>query len=116
VSDTMTITPSVIIRRAHEAEPGAAIEVVWVPYEKTLERALLVFASPEIAETFQADTGLYTEEEGFRVMPSDIEQLRVVLWGGDFKHIAVRGWESPDALDFFDAAEFLTVLREGLEA
>jgi hypothetical protein len=54
VSDTLTITPSVIIRRAKSRERG--IEVLDVPHEESGERALLVFASPEIAETFRAST------------------------------------------------------------
>jgi hypothetical protein len=107
VNDTLTITPSVIIRRSRSTERG--IEVLDVPSgaQESGERALLVFASPEIAETFRADTGCYTEEEGYKVMPSDAEQLRVILWGADFKSVAVRGLEYPEQVAFFDVVDFM---------
>ena len=89
MSDTLTITPSVIIRRSRSGKAG--FQVIDVSHEENGERALLAFASPEIAETFRSDTGTYPEEDGFIVMPSDVEQLRVVLWGGDFKRAALRG-------------------------
>jgi hypothetical protein len=40
-------------------------------------------------------------------MPSDAEQLRVVLWGADFKSVAVRGLEHPEQVAFFDAVDFM---------
>jgi hypothetical protein len=113
VNDILTITPSVIIRRARSLERG--IGVLDVPHKESGERALLIFASPEIAETFQADTGHYTAEEGFKVMPCDADMLRIVLGTLGFERVAVRGWESPDGIDFFDAADFIRMLRESLE-
>jgi hypothetical protein len=106
----LTITPSVIIRRSRSGKAG--FQVIDVSHEENGERALLAFASPEIAETFRSDTGTYPEEDGFIVMPSDVEQLRVVLWGGDFKRAALRGLESPEELSFFDAADFMWLLME----
>jgi hypothetical protein len=119
----MTITPSVIIRRASAnagAKPGE-FGIVDVPdqesdaqgeAQESGERALLVFARPELAEEFRAYSGLYTEEEGFVVMPSSADQLRVVLWGGNFRSVALRGAEpeDPDQILFFEPADFFSVL------
>jgi hypothetical protein len=106
----MYITPSVIIRRKPDDKAG--FQVADVPHEESGERALLIFASPEIAESFRADSGLFPEEDGFIVMPSDADELRAVLGGVGFEHIAVRGWESPDGLDFFDAVDFMWLLMQ----
>jgi hypothetical protein len=40
-------------------------------------------------------------------MPSDAEQLRVILWGADFKSVAVRGLEYPEQVAFFDVVDFM---------
>lgn len=67
MSNTITITPAIIRHKGDET-----LSVANVPHEESGERALLVFASPEVAEDFRRETGSYTDE-GFKVKAVDLD-------------------------------------------
>ncbi len=104
-ADEFIVRPALISRKT-----GERIELAGIP-ASTGERALLVFASPEQAETFRAETGRFSAEEGFNVRPADLDGLETVIevWG--YKHVALRGPE-PDTISELDAETFIAMLEE----
>ena len=107
MEDTFYVTPT-IIKRVNHGE--RTLTVIGLPDDETGERALLVFMSPEQADTFRADTGRFPASEGFEVGAVDRDGLEAIcaVWG--FKRVALRGPE-PEAVSVLDADTFCEMLE-----
>ncbi len=103
------LTPTSI----HRKLPGKDPEIVDVGTPDG-DRALLLFSSPELAETFRENTGAYPEFEGFKATTLDHEAIRVLreLW--TFPRVALYGPEQ-NTVGFFDTEEFVKMLEDSLQ-
>ncbi len=114
-AEDIHITPTIIHRAyagpdvAHEFTHGVA--TVEKP-EKG--RALIVFRSQEEAEKYRSATGKHPEEEGFRTLALDLEELGHIIEEHGCTHVAMpEPWtdDLSGGVDFFAASDFIAMLE-----
>ncbi len=103
------LTPTSI----HRKLPDQAPEIVDIETPEG-ERALLLFASPEVAESFRENTGRFPDFMGFKVTPIDHEAIRALSNFWAFPQVALYGPE-PDTVGFFDTDDFVKMLEDSLQ-
>lgn len=107
------ITPTVLYRIDQDGErlTAAAVE------KPEKGRALIVFRSEKEAEKYRADTGNNPEEEGFKPVSVDSEDLANIIAMHSCTHVAMpEPWTGEGNVDFFAADDFVGMLRESVSA
>ena|SRR5215210_5553234 len=115
MQDTYIITPHLIERWVIADK----VEVVGITHPDTGEgipgeRALLVFASEEKAETFRRRWGLYPASEGYEVVAVDVDGLRNVIRTLGYETVALCGLEADGGADCLGAEAFCEMLEDSL--
>ena len=104
--DLIHVTPTIIHRDTHTA---AVVE-----HEDG--RALIVFRSEEEAEKYRRHTGKQPEEEGFKPVAVDLEDLANIIRLHDCTHVAMpEPWTGNGLVDFFAAGDFIGMFRESAD-
>lgn len=76
-----------------------------------------MFRSEEEAEKYRQDTGKHREEEGFKPVSVDLEDLANIAEMHSCTHVAMpEPWTGKGGVDFFAAADFIEMLRKSVPA
>jgi hypothetical protein len=106
VESTIYIEPTIIAKRDEDADKEYVMHV-------PRENALVVFRSEEEVEKFRAHTGLHPASEGYEaVYVDEVELARACIRHGLEKVAMPEPWTGTSAVEFFDVADFVGMLRE----
>ena len=97
----------------HRKLPDKAPEIADIETPEG-ERALLLFASPEIVESFRENTGRFPDFLGYKVSAIDHDAIRALTNVWAFHQGALYGPE-PDTMGFFDTNDFVKMLEDSLQ-
>jgi hypothetical protein len=108
VESTVYISPHIIARRDEDADEE---HVMTAPSEN----ALIVFRSAREVEKFRASSGRYPASEGFEAIGLDhVGIARACLRHGLERVAMPEPWTGDNAVEFFDVADFVAMLRESV--
>jgi hypothetical protein len=109
VDTTIYISPTIIAKRDADEDKEAVMYV-------GSENALVVFRSEEEVEKFRDYSGLYPSSKGYDAVGVDEVALARVCVRHGFQRVCMpEPWTGTSGVDFFDAADFVRMLRESPE-
>jgi hypothetical protein len=99
------IQPTIIVMRVEGEEGVAYVE---------RENALLVFRSEEEVEKFRDETGIYPASEGYEAVAVDEAEIARTCIRHNLSRICIpeAPWTGTTGVEFFDADDFIRMLRE----
>jgi hypothetical protein len=107
--DIIILEPTIIRKRALAEDLDYIMSV-------PSENALVVFRSEDEAEKFRSMSGLHPASEGFEAVRVDERDIGRICVKAGLSSVAMpEPWTGAAGVDFFDAAEFIGMLRESLE-
>ena len=106
MESTQYLEPTIIVMRDEDAEGVAYVG---------RENALLVFRSEEEVEKFRDQTGMYPASEGYEAVAVDEAEIARTCIRHNLSRICIpeAPWTGTTGVEFFDADDFIRMLRQG---